>query len=113
VTALSWQETDWHQVMRMYDAMLLSWPSPIVALNRAAAHSLVPGADLGVVLEELEALSNHPALKSYAYLPATRADVLARLGRRLEAIAAYDEAIGLTANAAEHRFLQRRRTALS
>jgi RNA polymerase sigma-70 factor (ECF subfamily) len=112
VTALSWQETDWHQVMRMYDAMLLSWPSPIVALNRAAAHSLVPGADLDVVLEELDALRNDPALKSYAYLPATRADVLARLGRRLEAIAAYDEAIGLTANAAEHRFLQRRRTAL-
>jgi RNA polymerase sigma-70 factor (ECF subfamily) len=112
VTALSWQETDWHQVMRMYDAMLLSWPSPIVALNRAAAHSLVPGTDLGVVLEELDALCNDPALKSYAYLPATRADVLARLGRRPEAVAAYDEAIALTANAAEHRFLQRRRAAL-
>jgi RNA polymerase sigma-70 factor (ECF subfamily) len=112
VTALSWQETDWHQVMRMYDAMLLSWPSPIVALNRAAAHSLVPGADLDVVLEELDALCNDPALKSYPYLPATRADVLARLGRRPEAVAAYDEAIGLTANAAEHRFLQRRRAAL-
>jgi RNA polymerase sigma-70 factor (ECF subfamily) len=112
MTATSWDETDWHQVVRMYDAMLLSWPSPIVALNRAAAHSLVPGADLPAVLGELDALSNEPALKAYAYLPATRADVLARLDRPDEAVKAYDEAIELTANAAEQRFLQRRRTAL-
>ncbi|HEU4949093.1 MAG TPA: sigma-70 family RNA polymerase sigma factor [Kribbella sp.] len=112
VTAPSWQETDWHQVVRMYDAMLLGWPSPIVALNRAAAHSLVPGADLCAVLQELDALRNESALKSYAYLPATRADVLARLGRRSEAVAAYDEAIGLTANDAEQRFLKRRRASL-
>ncbi|WP_344213902.1 RNA polymerase sigma factor [Kribbella sancticallisti] len=112
VTAPSWEETDWHQVVRMYDAMLLSWPSPIVALNRAAAHSLVPGADLDAVLEELDALGNEPALKSYAYLPAARADVLARLGRAAEAVEAYDDAIALTANAAEQRFLSRRRGAL-
>jgi RNA polymerase sigma-70 factor (ECF subfamily) len=113
VTAPSWQETDWHQVVRMYDALLLGWPSPIVALNRAAAHSLVPGAELTGVLRELDALRNEPALKSYAYLPATRADVLARLGRRAEAVVAYDEAIGLTANGPEQRFLHRRRTALT
>jgi RNA polymerase sigma-70 factor (ECF subfamily) len=112
VTAPSWEETDWHQVVRMYDAMLLSWPSPIVALNRAAAHSLVPGADLDVVLAEIDALGNEPALKAYAYLPAARADVLARLGRREEAKQAYDEAIALTANGAEQRFLTRRRTEL-
>ena len=96
----------------MYDAMLLSWPSPIVALNRAAAHSLVPGADLNAVLTELDALSNQSALKSYAYLPAARADVLARLDRPTEAVQAYDEAIALTANDAEQRFLTRRRAAL-
>lgn len=112
VTAPSWEETDWHQVVRMYDAMLLSWPSPIVALNRAAAHSLVPAADLTVVLAELEALGNEPALKTYAYLPAARADVLARLGRPEEAVKAYDEAIALTVNGAEQRFLNRRRAAL-
>ena len=112
VTAPSWEKTDWHQVVRMYDAMLLSWPSPIVALNRAAAHSLVPGADLVAVLAELDALSNEWALKSYCYLPAARADVLARLNRPAEAIAAYDAAIALTANGTERRFLQRRRTAL-
>ncbi|ADB33974.1 putative RNA polymerase, sigma-24 subunit, ECF subfamily [Kribbella flavida DSM 17836] len=112
VTAPSWERTDWVQVVRMYDAMLLSWPSPIVALNRAAAQSLVPGADLPAVLAELDALGKEPALRSYAYLPATRADVLARLGRAREAAAAYDEAVALTANGAEQRFLARRRAAL-
>jgi RNA polymerase sigma-70 factor (ECF subfamily) len=112
VTAPSWQETDWRQVVRMYDAMLLGWSSPIVALNRVAALSLVPAADLDAVLMELDGLREEPALKAYAYLPATRADVLARLGRRTEAVAAYDEAIGLTANGAEQRFLRRRRASL-
>lgn len=93
----------------MYDAMLLSWPSPIVALNRAAAHSFVPGADLDAILDELDALSNDPALKSYLYLPATRADILARLHRPTEAVQAYDEAIALTANDTERRFLTGRR----
>ncbi|WP_432939220.1 RNA polymerase sigma factor [Kribbella sp. CA-253562] len=112
VTAPSWEETDWVQVVRMYDAMLLGWPSPIVALNRAAAQSLVPGADLVAVLGELDALGKEPALKAYAYLPATRADVLARLQRPAEAAAAYDAAIALTANGAEQRFLRRRRASL-
>jgi len=112
VTAQSWERTDWIQVVRMYDAMLVGWPSPIVELNRAAAHSLVPGADLTAVLRELDALGNESALKSYAYLPASRADVLARLGRSAEAVRAYDEAIALTVNEAERRFLRRRRASL-
>ncbi len=112
VTAPSWERTDWIQVVRMYDAMLVGWPSPIVELNRAAAHSLVPGADLVAVLRELDALGNESALKSYAYLPAARADVLARLGRPAEAVRAYDESIALTVNEAERRFLRRRRASL-
>lgn len=113
VTARSWQETDWPAVVRMYDAMMALWPTPIVALNRAAARSLVPDADLVAVLAELDALRDSPALKAYAYLPATRADVLNRLGRAEEAAAAYQEAIDLTANEAERRFLLRRRASLS
>ncbi|HEY3558114.1 MAG TPA: sigma-70 family RNA polymerase sigma factor [Kribbella sp.] len=108
MTAPTWERTDWSQVVRMYDAMLVSWPTPIVALNRAAAHSLVPRADLTAVLSELDALSNEPALASYAYLPATRADVLTRLGRETEAIEAYEQAIALTANETERRFLTTR-----
>ncbi|WP_370354083.1 RNA polymerase sigma factor [Kribbella sp. VKM Ac-2571] len=113
VTAPSWEKTDWGQVVRMYDAMMVSWPTPIVALNRVAARSLVPGADLEAVLVELDALSKEPALATYAYLPATRADVLTRLGRVGEAAEAYEQAIRLTANETERRFLTTRLTNLS
>lgn len=111
-SASSWETTDWPQVVRMYDALLLWWPTPVVALNRAAAASLVPGADLAAVLAELDQLSSEPALRRYVYLPATRADVLVRLGRRVEARAAYDEAIVLTVNETERRFLRHRRATL-
>ena len=112
VTARSWEETDWSRVVQMYDAMMLRWPTPIVALNRAAARSLVPGADLAEVLVELDRLAAEPALRTYAYLPATRADVLNRLGRAGEAAAAYEAAVELTASDAERRFLLRRRASL-
>ncbi|MGW5189855.1 RNA polymerase sigma factor [Kribbella sp. NPDC004138] len=112
VTAPSWEQTDWRQVVRMYDAMMVSWPTPIVALNRVAARSLVPGADLEAVLAELDALGKEPALATYAYLPATRADVLTRLDRRPEAAEAYEKAIELTANETERRFLTARFTSL-
>ncbi|WP_338068880.1 RNA polymerase sigma factor [Kribbella speibonae] len=108
VTAPSWEKTDWGQVVRMYDAMMVSWPTPIVALNRVAARSLVPGADLEAVLVELDALGKEPALATYAYLPATRADILTRLDRSREAADAYQQAIELTANETERRFLKAR-----
>ena len=111
--ATSWETTDWVQVVRMYDALLLRWPSPVVALNQAAARSLVPGADLAAVLAELDQLAKDPSLRSYGYLPATRADVLARLGRPREARAAYDAAIALSPNDRERRFLRNRRDQLS
>ena len=108
-SAPSWEATDWQQVVRMYDALLLNWPSPVVALNRTAATSLLPAADLDKVLGQLDQLAAEPALSRYAYLPATRADVLARLGRVADAQAAYDAAIALTDNSTERQFLQRRR----
>ena len=60
----------------MYDALMTRWPSPVVALNRVAARSLEPGADLAALLDELDLLAYEPALRAYCYLPATRADVL-------------------------------------
>ena len=111
MAAPSWETTDWRQVVRMYDALLLQWPSPVVALNRLAATSLVPGADLDDVLAQLDVLALDPTLQRYAYLSATRADVLARLGRQREARAAYDVAIELTDNETERRFLRARRSA--
>jgi RNA polymerase sigma-70 factor, ECF subfamily len=99
--APSYAETDWPQVLTLYDELLRVWPSPVVALNRAAARSQLPGADLAAVLREIDDL----ALDGYPYLPAARADVLARLGRVEEAAAAYAEALALTTNPVERRYL--------
>ena len=111
--APSWDTTDWRQVARMYDALMTRWPSPVVALNRVASRSLEPGADLDLILHELDLLATEPALRQYCYLPATRADVLARLGQHSEAARAYDEALLLSGNETERRFLLRRKAALS
>ncbi len=110
--APSWDTTDWTQVARMYDALMARWPSPVVALNRVAARSLEPGADLVRLLDELDLLAYEPALRSYCYLPATRADLLSRLGRADLASQAYDEALALSVNETERRFLMRRRAGL-
>jgi RNA polymerase sigma-70 factor (ECF subfamily) len=110
--APSWDTTDWRQVARMYDALMTRWPSPVVALNRLAARSLEPGADLCALLHQLDSLGDEPTLRAYCYLPATRADVLARLGRRTEAARAYDHALRLSANDTERRFLLRRKAML-
>jgi len=111
--APSWDTTDWPQVARMYDALMARWPSPVVALNRVAARSLEPGADLASLLVELDVLAYEPALRAYCYLPATRADLLSRLGRTGEATKAYDEALAMSANETERRFLMRRKATLS
>ncbi len=99
--APTWADTDWAQIVTTYDALMRTWPSPVVALNRAAARSRLPGADLAAVLREIDDL----ALDGYPYLPAARADVLARLGRAEEAAAAYAEALALTTNPVERRYL--------
>lgn len=108
-SAPSSAETDWPQVVSMYDRLYERWPTPIVALNRLAARSLVDGADLHAVLVEVDQLAADATLDGYPYLPATRADLLRRLGRREEAAAAYDEALGRSANDVERRFLAARR----
>ncbi|MGZ6804677.1 MAG: RNA polymerase sigma factor [Nocardioidaceae bacterium] len=103
--APSWADTDWRQVVGLYDLLLQAWPSPVVALNRAAAVAMRDGPAAGLVaLDALDA----GALAGYRYLPATRADLLRRLGRAGEAATAYRQALDLTDNAAERAFLQRR-----
>ena len=108
--APTYEETDWPQILVLYDRLLEVWPSPVVALNRAVALSMVDGpeAALAVVVE----LERDGRLAGYRYLPATKADLLRRLGRHAEAAAAYDEALALTGNAAEQAFLESRRTRL-
>ena len=101
--APSWADTDWGELVALYDLLLRYWPSPVVALNRAVAVGFLRGPEAG--LAELEPLAVQPQLAGYPYLAATRADFLRRLGRRDEARLAYAEALLLTENQAERDFL--------
>ena len=100
-------DTDWRQILQLYDQLLAIAPSPVVALNRAVAVAEVFGPAAALTL--LDGLN----LESYYLLHAIRAGLLRRLGRDTEAAAAYDAAIALTANAAERDFLQRGREMVS
>ena len=104
--APAYDDTDWPQIVVLYDALLRAWPSPVVALNRAIAVAMVNGPEAG--LAALDALAGDGRLAGYRYLPAARADMLRRLGRTAEATGAYREALALTDNEAERAFLARR-----
>ena len=104
--AASYEATDWPQILGLYDQLLLVWPSPVVALNRAVAVSMVRGPEAG--LAEIGSLARDGRLDGYHYLPAVRADLLRRLGRRDEAATAYQAAIDLVDNEAERQFLAAR-----
>ncbi|MGD0607549.1 MAG: RNA polymerase sigma factor [Streptosporangiaceae bacterium] len=100
--------TDWSQIITLYDQLFALRPHPVVALNRSVAVAEVHGAAEGLAALEVDAAT----LDNYQPYHATRADLLARAGRRGEAIDAYDRAIGLTTNAVERDFLRRQRAAL-
>jgi RNA polymerase sigma-70 factor (ECF subfamily) len=102
-------DTDWGQVVALYDQLLASAATPVVALNRAVAVAELDGAQAG--LDDVDALAS--TLDQYAYFHSTRADLLRRVGRLGEACDAYGRAIELTGNAAERRFLEQRRREVS
>ena len=104
--APTYEETDWPQIRTLYDVLLRVWPSPVVALNRAVAVSMVDGPE--AALAEVEALERDGRLAGYHYLPATKADLLTRLNRHEEAGEAYRAALELSDNAAERDFLTER-----
>ncbi len=104
--APSWDDTDWREVVVLYDLLTTIWPSPVVALNRAVAVGLADGPAAG--LEALDELGAEPQLAGYGYLAAARADFLRRLGRTDEAGLAYEEALLLTENQVERDFLEGR-----
>ena len=106
----SWDDTDWGEVVALYDVLTQLWPSPVVALNRAVAVGFARGSEAGPAA--LDALSTEPQLAGYGYLPAARADFLRRLGRLDEARQAYEESLHLTENAVEREFLSGRLWAL-
>jgi RNA polymerase sigma factor (sigma-70 family) len=104
--APSWRDTDWREIVALYDGLLHVWRSPVVALNRAVAVGFADGPAAG--LAAVDALADEPQLAGYGYAAAARADFLRRLGRLDEARVAYDEALLLTENAAERAFLEQR-----
>ena len=101
--APSWAETDWTEIVGLYDVLRELWPSPVVELNRAVAIGMRDGPAAG--LDALAPLLAEPALATYGYLSAARADFLRRLGRLIEAAEAYEEALTLTDNEVERAFL--------
>jgi RNA polymerase sigma-70 factor (ECF subfamily) len=109
--APSYAATDWPQIVALYDELARVWPSPVVALNRAVARAMVDGPGAG--LADVEAIERAGSLVGYPYLPATKADLLHRLGRDAEAMAAYEAAQALTGNEAERTFLAGRIRALT
>jgi RNA polymerase sigma factor (sigma-70 family) len=109
--APSFAETDWPQIAALYDKLLETWPSPVVALNRAIPLSKVFGPEVG--LAQVEALERGGQLAGYQYLPAVKADLLRQLGRGPEAAEAYERALALTDNDAERNFLIERLSSIS
>lgn len=101
--APSYADTDWPQLLRVYDALAVAWPSPVVELNRAVALAMVAGP--AVALARVDELAADGRLAGYRYLPATRADLLRRLGRTEEAAVEYRRAVALAENTAERQFL--------
>jgi RNA polymerase sigma-70 factor (ECF subfamily) len=100
------QDTDWPQIVQLYDLLERLQPSPIVSLNRAAAVAMVEGPQPALAL--IERLAAAGELDSYHLLHAARADLLRRMGSPEEAAKAYTRALALVGNESERRFLQRR-----
>ena len=101
-----WEDTDWREVLALYDVLAGVWPSPVVALNRAVAVGMADGPEAG--LAAVDALLDEPQLAGYSYTSAARADFLRRLARFDEARTSYEEALLLTENDVERDFLVRR-----
>ncbi|MBO0811698.1 MAG: RNA polymerase sigma factor [Microlunatus sp.] len=118
------EDTDWPQIVALYDQLLQLAPTPMVQLNRAIAAAEVDGPEVALAAVDALRRAQGPVsgpgrrmeqglLERSHLFHTVRADLLHRLGRDDEARSAYDQAIGLAANAAERRYLERRRAELS
>jgi len=105
--AASAAQTDWAQIVQLYEQLMAIAPSPVAALNQAVAVAETDGPATALSLvDQLD-------LTEYRVFHAVRAELLRRLGRKVEAVMAYDEAIRLTENAVEREFLNRQREAVA
>jgi RNA polymerase sigma-70 factor (ECF subfamily) len=102
--APSTRQTDWSEIIGLYDVLSRLDPSPVVALNRAVAVAMRDGPVAGLAL--VDALL--PELEGYHLAHAARADLCRRLGRKAEAIASYEKALSMSRQEPERRFLERR-----
>jgi RNA polymerase sigma-70 factor, ECF subfamily len=100
------QETDWEQIVVLYDVLLRLVPSPVIELNRAVAVAMRDGAEAGLVL--IEDILGRGDLAEYHLAHSARADLCRRLGRFDDARAAYERALALTQQEPERRFIERR-----
>jgi RNA polymerase sigma-70 factor, ECF subfamily len=104
--APSAEATDWAQIAGLYDVLMRIEPTPVVELNRAVAVAMRDGADAGLAL--IDGILARGELGEYHLTHAARADLLVRLGRREEGVAAYERALALARLEPERRFLERR-----
>lgn len=100
------EETDWAEIVGLYDLLLRANPSPVIELNRAVAVAMKEGAEAGLAL--IDAILKRGDLKDYHLLYSARAEFCRRLGRKDEARSAYEEALRLAQQEPEQRFLERR-----
>jgi len=100
------EDTDWRQIVRLYDLLERAQPSPVVSLNRAVAVAMVEGPAAALAL--IDSLAAAGDLENYHLLHATRADLLRRVGSLEEAAKSYTQALALVTNNSERRFLERR-----
>ncbi|MBC7760486.1 MAG: RNA polymerase subunit sigma-24, partial [Candidatus Saccharibacteria bacterium] len=98
--------TNFARIAELYDALAVIDPSPVVDLNRAVAVAMSQGPEVGLRL--IDALVTSRGIDDYYLLPATRADLLRRMGRRIEAVIEYEKALQLAPSEAEKRYLGKR-----
>jgi RNA polymerase sigma-70 factor (ECF subfamily) len=102
---MKFEDTDWTEILRLYDLLARIQPSPVVSLNRAVAVAMVHGPRPALAL--LDALSVEGQLDQYHLLHSAQAELLRRDGNPAEAAEAYRRALGLVSNESERRFLER------
>jgi len=107
--ATSAEQTDWPRIAALYDTLAATAASPVIELNRAVAHAMAFGPQVG--LDLVDALAAEPALRNYHWLPSVRADLLGKLGRHDEAKAEFERAAAQTRNARERELLLARAAA--
>ena len=108
--SVSFEATDWHEIVALYEVLMRLTPSPVVALNRSVALAMRDGPECG--LAQLDQILAGGELGDYHLAHAARADLLTRLGRNDDARAAYTQALALVQQEPERRFLQRQLAAL-